>query len=455
MIVAVSGGSDSICLLTVLSRLCLDLKLRAVYIDHGLRPQEIPQEITLIEKLCTVLGITFTVRKVDVYQLAKEKKMSIEEAARHLRYQALEKERRCRSFQKIAVGHNADDQVEEFFIRLFRGSGSTGLAGMQAKHNTIIRPLLFETKQSIEKYLRDRGISWATDSSNFQLDFLRNKIRHQLLPELEQTYNPGIRSTVQHTMEVLQGEDNFLATFSLAQYSCCVDEILKKTDHAQLFSISLDSGKYLSNHVAVRRRIVEKICWKMRSQPSFVIINDIDQLVQTAETGKELHLKNGLRVQKKLNAVFFSHPLLEENKRGSQKRTEPYEMAVNGTGLYHIPGTTVTVELTQGIKSANPKPGFSELMIDFDKVVFPLTLRGARPGERFTPYRGVGSKKVSRYFNDQKLEKQKRSSWPVLFSDKSLVAVVGYTIAHQFRVTTNTVRILRISYSTKSENYNN
>lgn len=455
MIVAVSGGSDSIALLRVLKGLSMDLTLRVVYVDHSLRPDETPQEIELIKKLCINLCIPFTLKTVDVKRLALERKMSIEEAARDLRYQALEAERRDHSFDKIAVGHHADDQVEEFFIRLFRGSGSTGLAGMHPLKDTIIRPLLFETKQSIEQYLTDESIPWSTDSSNFEVDFLRNKIRHNLLPLLEQTYNPRIRNTVQHTMNVLQEEDDFLTNLSHEKYSCCVEEIVNDSEKIHPFSVYLDKTKYLSCHLAVRRRIVEKICWKMRSRPSFIIINDIDQLIRSAENGKELHLSNGLRVSKKQNTLLFSHPPLKENNRGTYRTPEPYEIVVSATGHYRVPETTIAIELAETTRIKDLSPRRSGLKIDLDTVVFPLILRGTRPGERFTPHKGVGSKKVSRYFNDQKLDKHKRSFWPILFSGDSLVAIVGYTIAHQFRVTDKTKRVLYISYQDESESEGN
>ncbi|MFT5728419.1 MAG: tRNA(Ile)-lysidine synthase [Desulforhopalus sp.] len=450
VIVAVSGGSDSICLLRVLSRLSMDLRLRVVYVDHSLRPQETPQEIELIQMFCARLGVNFTIKTVDVKRLAEDGKMSIEEAARFLRYQALEEERLYHSFDKIAVGHHADDQVEEFFIRLFRGSGTTGLAGMHLTKDAIIRPLLFETKNSIEQYLTNEEVPWATDSSNFELDFLRNKIRHNLLPSLEQTYNPRIRHTVQRTMSVLQEEDDFLTSLSEEKYSCCVEETFNGSESTQVFSISLQNDKYLSYHLAVRRRIVEKICWKMSSRPSYIIIDDIDRLVQTAETGKELHLSNGLRVRKKQKSVCFSHPPLTEKKRGTYKAPEPYEIAINGTGHYPIPGTTIAIDLAEAVPSKNQNLEQFGLKIDLDMVVFPIIIRGVRPGERFTPYNGVGSKKVLRYLNDQKLDKHKRSSWPILFSGNSLVAIVGYTIGHQFRVTDKTKRVLHISYKDDS-----
>lgn len=449
VVVAVSGGSDSIALLFVLRALSIDLRLIAVYVDHCLRPDETVLEIQKIQELCSTLDIQLVTRAVNVKQLACNQKISTEEAARLLRYQALEEIKNQYNFDKIAVGHNADDQVEQFFIRLFRGSGTTGLAGMHLQQGNIIRPLLYETKQSIEEYLIQNHISWSLDSSNLTRDFLRNRIRLDLLPEIESHYNPGIRNNVLNSMNVLQEEDNFLTGISEQTYCQCVKEIVHDDKGKQSLFIRLNREGYLSHHVALRRRILEKICWKMTSRPSFIMIADIDQLAQAGENGKELHLSEGLRVTKKQSILQFYHPPLGKNKRGRVELPKPYKVLVDNPGSYRIPGTTMSVTLFEETTNVTPACKNLKLRVDLEKLRFPLIIRGVLPGERFTPYSGVGSKKISRYFNDQKLDKDKRGSWPILFCQNAVVAIVGYTIEHQFRVTKATTRVLNISYSDK------
>lgn len=445
LVVAVSGGSDSIALTRVLSALPLDIRLIAVYVDHGLRPHETPQEIESITDFCAALAIELVIRKVDVKSTVQRKKLSLEEAARNLRYQALEDVRRHYRLDKIAVGHHADDQVEEFFIRLFRGSGSSGLAGMRLQQGVVIRPLLFETKDSIERYLKDENLSWASDSSNLSPTFLRNRIRLDLLPAIEADYNPGIRKTVLSCMNVLRAEDDFLTDVCDHAYSRCVREQLHTKQTTGMHSISLLTDQYLSQHLAVRRRIVEKICWKMAAKPSFIAIADVDELAREKESGKELHLNDGLRAIKQQNAVHFTHPPLQKNKRGSTRLPESYQVIAESPGGYTIPGRAMTVTLREERRDVGLRRNTPDLIVDRDKITFPLTIRGPQPGERFTPYRGVGSRKISRFFNDQKLEKHRRSSWPILLCGNAVVAIVGYTIEHRFRVTETTTRVLCIS----------
>lgn len=445
IVVAVSGGSDSIALLSVLNSLPLELHLKAVYVDHGLRPDETPEEIIHITRFCASLALTLIIKNVDVKYRSHQNKLSTEEAARDLRYEALEDVRRLYKLDKIAVGHNADDQVEEFFIRLFRGSGSSGLAGMRIQQGVIIRPLLFETKNSIEQYLRDNNISWSTDSSNFNRIFLRNRIRHDLLPTIEAEYNPGIRKTVLACMSVLRQEDDLLADICEHAYSHCVKEQLGNTPDRQSLSLYVQIDEYLLQHLAVRRRILEKICWRMAAKPSFITIGDIDKLARQKDNGKELHLSDGLRVIKRQNVLHFSHPPLQSNKRGTTPLPEVYTVVVDRLGDYTIPGLTMTVTLRKEKRDETPKRKRSDLHVDAEKLTFPLTIRGMHPGERFTPYKGAGSKKISRYFSDKKLEKSKRSSWPILLCGNTVVAIIGYTVEHQFRVTEATTRVLCIS----------
>ncbi|MFT5698152.1 MAG: tRNA(Ile)-lysidine synthase [Desulforhopalus sp.] len=448
VIVAVSGGSDSVALLNVLRNIQIDLRLIAVYVDHGLRPSETPDEIANIKKFCCRLDIELIIKTVDVKQCSIDQKISTEEAARHLRYKALEEVKDLHNFDKIAVGHHADDQVEEFFIRLFRGSGVTGLSGMKVMQGHIIRPLLGQTKQAIEQYLKDENIPWSTDSSNLTRDFLRNRIRLDLLPEIETNYNPGIRDTVLNTMDVLQEEDDFIVRASAQAYDQVVEEQSNTRQGKKYTSIYLDTGQYLSHHLAVRRRILEKICWKMKSRPSFIIIADIDRLAQDGENGKELHLREGLHVIKKQNVIHFSHPPLRADKRGQREPPIPY-IIVDKTGTYKLPGTTLTIRISEEAVETASTTKKTELRIDREKVEFPLIIRERHPGEKFTPCNSPGSKKISRYFNEQQLDKHRRSSWPILFHRDSVVAVIGYTIDHQYRVTDTTKRVLYISYTEK------
>ena len=245
VIVAVSGGADSLALLHILHDIRLPLNLVAIYIDHGLRPKEIPLEQNTIRNYCLSLNIPFEVREVNVVELVKLSKKSLEESARILRYEALEEARQEYRAKFIAVGHTADDQVEEFFIRLIRGSSSKGLSGMRLKRDHIVRPLLFETKSLIVDFLTERGTTWCLDSSNLDRQFLRNRVRLDLLPLLEEKFNPALRKTILQNMDVLSKEDNFIEEQARDSYLQCIDFSESLTHGTKQPQLIINRKRYL------------------------------------------------------------------------------------------------------------------------------------------------------------------------------------------------------------------
>jgi tRNA(Ile)-lysidine synthase len=232
IIVAVSGGPDSVALLFLLKELPKKIAVSAVYVDHGLRPGEIPQEIELIERHCIELDYPFYVRQVDVKGRYQSTGESPEAAARILRYEILEEIRHELHAKYIAVGHTADDQVEQFFIRLIRGTGRDGLSGMDYQNGFIIRPLLDETKKSLVAYLDARGVKYCTDSSNKERNFLRNRVRLDLLPLLEKEFTPAIRTKILQLMEIIRVEEAFLAAQTEAALTECVEIAADKIGRA-------------------------------------------------------------------------------------------------------------------------------------------------------------------------------------------------------------------------------
>ena len=443
--VGVSGGSDSLALLKVLSSVPMSLDLIAVYVDHGLRPMEIPAEIDRISAICRELDIAFIVKKIDVRDLATSEGRSIEDAARMLRYQSFETVRKQHNARKVAVGHHSDDQAEEFFIRLVRGTGVTGLTGMKPQNQNIIRPLLFETKESIQAYLIDHNITWSEDSSNKETHFLRNKVRLQLIPLLEQHFNPQIKKTVLSTMDVLQEENSLLEEMAEDQFSRCTHVKVNSTEGLHPDSLSLSIEDFSINHLAIRRRILEIIFWVMDSKPSYSAIFDINTLVEAGENGNELHCKNGLRIVKRNTQILFTKPRLAANNRGNELSTEPFEQVVDGPGSYPINNTPYTVTISEVLNAPVISSRKKCLYIALEKIDFPLTLRTSYPGERITINEGAGRKKISRYFNEVKLDKRKRPSWPILASNHEVIAIIGYATNWKYRADDNNTRQLCIS----------
>lgn len=434
IIVGVSAGPDSLALLHILHELNYDLNLITAYVDHGLRPDEIIAEKKTIKEHCQRLHIPLVVESVNVHGYVARKKCSTEEASRILRYKALEKIRRCHNGTAIAVAHTADDQVEEFFIRLIRGTGLKGLSGMQVRRDLIIRPLLYESKADLLQYLSEQDISFCNDSSNEDRRFLRNRVRLDLLPQLEKDFNPSVRQTILHNMDILTHDEDFLAEVSSKAFRKCVEikvtQLLVFPDILQTF------------HQAIQRRIIEKCFWLMKITPGYLQILSLLSFSQTAENSQELHLSDGVRAEKTFDQVILSRPLKNGQLRGSVQVASFNAHHITELGNYRIKELDKILALAELEDRTGMKESKECLFIDMATISFPLLLRPPLVGERFRPYNAPGSKKISRYLGDREVEKNKRESYPVLVSNGRIIALPGLQIAHEVRITDTTKKIL-------------
>ncbi len=454
VVVAVSGGADSLALLHILSGIDLSLNLTAMYVDHGLRPLETPSEQKTIADCCLALHIPFQVRRVNVHALVAGTGKSLEDAARILRYGELEKYRRECGADLIAVGHNADDQVEEFFIRLIRGSSSSGLSGMKLRRDNIVRPLLFEKKSQLIEFLTDRGINWCLDSSNLDRQFLRNRVRLDLLPRLEEYFSPALRKTVLQNMDVLREEDNFLTEYTETAYNQCVRFLESSPDGTDSSQLVINKSKFLDSHPAIQRRILEKSCWQMAIRPTYDRICILIEFIKNGRSGGELHLDDGVRAEKSPSELLLGRPLPKGQVRGSKLPVPSINQTIPCPGIYNIFGTNKELIIKEMQRTADQESVAGELRIDLDKITFPLLLRSFLPGEKFSPYGGLsgsGSKKISRYFNERKIPFKERPAWPLLLSGNRVVAIVGLQLDHNFRISTNTGKILSILWRAREE----
>lgn len=321
VIVAVSGGPDSVALLHILCSTLPQLRFVAVYVDHGLRPDETGAEIELVQTLARQLQVGFELITVDVRAMSRQDKTSIEETARTLRYQALEDMRLQYQGTAIAVAHTADDQAEELLIRLIRGSGRKGLSGMQYKNGWIIRPLLHERKETLLHYLQTQQIPFCIDSSNLEHTYLRNRIRLDLLPYLQDHFNKSIKQTLLQTAQILQDEEDLLEEMADNGWQQVVRMVAIEpiTPDSPRHTILIATKEFCRCHPALQRRILEKCCWQMEARPQFRQIALLLDLVHTGQTGAEIHLSQGLRAHKTRQGVVFSYPVGKCSYRGSMR----------------------------------------------------------------------------------------------------------------------------------------
>ncbi len=464
VIAGISAGPDSMSMLYLLHsmKLQLNLKLIAAYVDHGLRPLESTQEQDFVRSHADNLGIDFETILVDVKAKSCQEKLSIEDAARQLRYQFFQELAGKYGATKIAVAHTADDQAEELLLRLIRGTGRKGLSGMDrvktlfnfkkndAKSDTVfcgnlqlIRPLLGESKEQIITYLDQINVSYLEDSTNSQNIYLRNRVRLELLPYLAKEFNPEIKTTLCQTAEILKDEEDLLNTMSQREYQSVVSETISE----KLPKIVIDLAHLPDIPVAIARRVLEKAFWYMQARPSFRTINAILELTKKNGNGEQ-HFSQGLRVEKRDMQLVFSYPKGKSSFRGSlaEPCINQEEFFVSGPGKYSL--VNFGIDLCFEVVRRDEKLLFGKEnkleYLDYDKLSFPLLIRSKRAGDRFHPLGARGSKKVGSFLGDLKIQKNRRQLVPVLLIDETIIALLGLRIDHAFRITKDTKQVLKI-----------
>ncbi|GAB4346302.1 MAG: hypothetical protein Kow0089_23610 [Desulfobulbaceae bacterium] len=318
IVVALSGGPDSMALLHLLLPWCREneVRLSGAYIDHGLRPAENTIERELVRNVCEDNDVSFAHERIAVREYARERKISLEHAARDLRYGALRRIAREQGAQLIAVGHTADDQAEEILLRLLRGGGRKGLSGMRYRNGDIIRPLLEVERARLLEYLGEKNISYHLDSSNTDMRFLRNRVRHILLPLLEAKFESGIKNSLRKTASSLAEDEGLLEELTIK----ALDDVMLSSEPDEpgtgLRGIDIDRQGLNSLHPALRRRVLEQLLWRLGCRARFDHIMKIVDASADGRTGSELHLSKGLRVGVLRDRLTFSYPRGRKPWRG-------------------------------------------------------------------------------------------------------------------------------------------
>ncbi len=441
VLIGLSGGPDSVCLSIILNKLKEDfgLTLSAVYVDHGLRPDEVEHEKSFCKKLCSSLGITFFSKSVDVRGYAKKKRLSKQEAARELRYQVFEEIAGNVNATKISLAHNADDQAETFLMRLLRGSGPKGLSCIPPVRGKIIRPLIEIGKGEIENFLIQNpspvpdysSLPFVVDSSNCRTDYLRNWIRHKIMPELR-NQNPALVKTICRVADILHEEDMYLDTVVNNTLMKLISR--KRDDELELFLVPLENMKK-----PVLRRVIRWAINETRGLRGidFDHIEEIIRLVKKGNSGDMLNLPKGLRAVKRYSTLLLTARTVLKLK--SRNFSLPGELLLEEAGM------VLKAEVYE------KKPEFRNdrniTVIDFDKLSLPLKVRKRQKGDFFYPFGFGRRKKLQDFFVDEKIPREERDKIPVVLSGDDVIWVAGYRADERFRVTDRTEKFLSLIIS--------
>jgi len=446
LILGVSGGPDSMAMLRILAQIApqLGISLVVAHVDHGLRPSEAAGEEALVRDQARALGLDCEVTHLEVKAYAKTQGVSIEEAARDLRYAFFETMARAHAANKIAVAHTADDQAEEILIRLIRGSGRNGLSGMSLlRDGHIVRPLLTTSKATLLAYLQDKAIPFASDSSNHDRRYLRNQIRLDLLPALAR-FNPNIKQTLRQTASILRDEDTLLASLVDASYPLCVQELRDINGAGATLSCAL----FNEQAIAIRRRLIERLLHGLGAKGSYAQIEQLT--IAATKTRGQWHMAKGLLVKAEGGELSFSYPEGRRAGRLSPTNTpSPFRHLLPRPGRYLLPERNQEIRLER-----LPAPPSREIMrretatyLDARAVSFPLVVRNRLPGDRFIPMNSGGHKKVSRFLIDQKVPPRQRERLAILLNADRIVAILGLGrgIDHEAQLTEKTTQVIKIS----------
>jgi tRNA(Ile)-lysidine synthase len=435
VLVGLSGGPDSVCLLSVLHsiRERFTLQISAAYIDHGLRPHETGKEIEFCRNLCERLNVPFYTKAIDVKSYAEDRKMNMQEAARQLRYGAFEAISHDIGAGKIALGHTADDQAETLLMRLFRGSGPTGLSGIPPVKKNVIRPLIETGRGEIEKFLEDEKTEYITDSSNLKKNYLRNRIRLSFVPMLRE-YNPDIIETLSRTAAIFRDEERY---FEIIATKALMKLISRKTDsRIELFLAPLEIMDK-----AIMRRVLRRVIDETKGLRgiSFIHIEDIIDLIKSGGSGDRIYLPKGIRVIKEYSVLILTSET--PVKLGTYSLTVPGEVILKEAGILIKSSLTTAHELqTQGL---NKELRTASGVFDADKLKYPLTVRPRKDGDFFYPAGFGRRKKIQDFFVDEKVPRDERDRVPLLVSGNDIIWVAGYRGDDRFKVGEGTDKVVR------------
>jgi len=448
-VVGVSGGPDSMALLQVLAQLApvFDLFLVVAHVDHGLRPNEAEAEAHLVREAAKALQLVCECGKVEVAVYAQEQGLSLEHAARNLRYGFMEEVAARYRATKIAVAHTADDQAEEILLRLIRGTGRAGLTGMaRLRDDLVVRPFLGIAKEEILHYLSAGNIPYCLDSSNQERIYLRNRIRLDLLPYLQEHFNANIGNSLRETAAILEGEEELLAEMASQSYAKVVE-----VGGGAPVELTLKLVDFLDQPLAIRRRILETACWHMSCRPTFRQIAQLLALAENGGNGAGLHLARGLRVIKTEGRLDFCYPQGRQALRGKLLAAGMEEIyfarEISGPGEYVVEAmdARITLCLLETLSEGWAEQTPEILYCDAEKVCFPLMIRAFQDGDRFHPLGAPGRKKVGDFFTDQKIPLDQRRRIPILVDQGGIIALLGVRSDQRAAIDPSTRRILAVS----------
>ncbi len=426
ILVGLSGGPDSIFLLYILHNY-FNNQLIIAHINHKLRGVDSDLDEKFVRTISQKLKIPLYVIREDIRKLSNENKKSIEEVGREVRFSFFDKTLKVENFNKIALGHNLDDNVETILINFIKGSGTKGLIGIPEKRDNIIHPIINIKKEEILKFLEENKIEYRVDKTNFEIDFLRNKVRNYLLPIIEKEFNKNFKEKILSLSNILKVEDRFLDNL--------VENIKNDLIEFEDDFIKIDNKKFQKLDLSLKRRLIRKAIDYFNRDLREYPLEHIDKVIslENKKTGKEIELPFNLIAVKDKNKIIIE-------KKGVE--IPNFYIEIPDIGLYELAG--MKIELTLVEKISKVKDIFTSFF-DYDKIEFPIKFRKPKFGEKFKPLGLKEEKKIQDFFVDNGIPKSVRWNLPILLDKKDdILWIVGVRISDDYKVTNLTKRVICI-----------
>lgn len=427
ILLAFSGGLDSTGLLAVFLELRKEwlLELFLAHFNHRLRPMADKDE-QFVRRMARERALPLFVASEDVRAFAKQNRLNLEEAGRMLRYDFLSQTAQKIGGAKIATGHTLNDQAETFFLRLLRGSGLKGLASISpVVEGRIIRPLLSVERKDIAEYVRKIGMEFREDESNLDRSFARNKIRLDLLPFIQENFEPKIVQRIGKIVTILQEEDSLLEKWASDNSDKCI--------HFDKEEIRLDLKALSKRPLGLARRIVRDFIKELKGDLREISFEDVEALLNLEE-GKSHQLTKDLLLKREKDQVVL--------------RSGPFDRIMyrydwDGLSPLNIEELNMVIE-TEKIK--RPKSfdfdDNARAYLDRGKIKFPLQVRNRREGDRYRPLGAPGNKKLKEIMRAKCFPLRERDTKPVFLAGEEIIWVCGLPVAEKFKVSDKTKDVL-------------
>lgn len=420
-LLAISGGMDSVVLADLLKKNQIDFSF--VHCNFQLRGSESEKDEAFVKELAKKNGLSCFTQKFDTDRYAKENRLSTQMAARELRYNWFKSLIETKKFDYLLTAHHADDELETFFIHFLRGSGLDGFLGIPSKNEYIRRPLLPFSRKDMEDYAVHNQLIWREDTSNAEIKYERNKIRHLIIPEL-------LKMQPQLHKVFIKTQNNLRQSRSL------IDQFIEKAkgqichyDENNSLKINLEQLANFSDSKAVLYEILKDY--------GFTDWKSIEEL-RTAPTGKKIFSKNYILLKNREELMMY--PI--------KKADLESEILIDSLPVYHVVGNKVlrSEKLTNGLHLVSDL-NKNQIILDADKLKLPLSVRKWQKGDYFYPIGLNGSKKLSKFFKDLKLSIPEKENIWLLCSDNRIVWVIGHRMDDRFKIDPNTKNCLKFDIS--------